>query len=262
MYERETPRKIRVSNAYAGQVPAFSCVAITGAAGRTLTVNRPSVNQENRILVTGANVIENGGYGHASRDWPLWVETSGSPSAGDEVGPASGSFAMAKNNRGFRVLAMSGTLACIVPSWPPVGGSDGQFLKLTGAVPGWAAASGGGVSVDGEVLGVSQDTGSSPVFEATLGADGDYLVWFYAKITAASGLCRALLKYTADMSTYTVGQAHGYVSDTTEGQTLFGMTQLTDWDNDNTLNLYCEMGSGTGTVNAAWTGMYWMKYAD
>lgn len=260
MLERELPRMIRVSNGYAGEIPAFSAVLVSSANFRTVTVTRPNADHSNRIMFTGLNVIKNGGVGHASCDFPLWVETTGSPAAGDEVGASNGAFTLAKNNRGFKVLAMSGTRALVCPSWAPTGGSDGQVLKLTGAVPGWAAASGGGVTVGASVLGSSAYTGASPIIEATLGADGDYLVWFYAKITAASGPCRALLKYTAGMDTYSVGQAHGYVSHTTEGQTLFGMTQVTSWDNDNTLNLYCEMWAGTGTVNAAWTGMSWLKY--
>jgi hypothetical protein len=187
---------VRSTNAYAGNIPAFSCVQVTGAAKRTITINQPASNNIRNVMITGPNAIPQGAKGHCSRDWPLWVETTGSPSAGDQVGPTGSAWTMAKGNLGFEVLIMDGTLALVIPRIPSSGMAF-TYVDGTGFITGTeltADASwhtlGTGYSSAFALLFTGYHTGSVPArFRLNVFAGAHYFMLYNDGVANEGGVC-------------------------------------------------------------------------
>lgn len=109
------PRKVRFRNDYAGTIPAFGVLRVTGAtlvAGvKVLTVDRPDSSFARLYLVNGPTPVaeaeddeEHYGWGtflwHA--DWVLYDDAD-TPAFGESWGPQNASFKLKKWRYGFTI---------------------------------------------------------------------------------------------------------------------------------------------------------------
>lgn len=122
------PRHFGASNAYAGEVPAYSLVKVTAISGRLATVTRPGADGLITVMATGISPIPQSGTGICSADWPLPVKYAGAaPSVDDERGTAANSFELTAGKTGFKVMAVDvgAGVAWVVPA----GGGGGAKWK-------------------------------------------------------------------------------------------------------------------------------------
>lgn len=101
------PRVFGGSNAYAGEIPAYSLVVVSAIATDIWTIDRPAADNIGNVMATGAAKAPQNGACAVSADWPLPVKYAGAaPSVGDERGVASGSFELTAGKTGFKVWAV------------------------------------------------------------------------------------------------------------------------------------------------------------
>lgn len=115
----QVPRLQSATNAYAGEVPAFSLVKPTAIPGGVFTINRPDTDSMSNVLATGPAKIPQSGAGLVSGNWPLPVKYAGAaPAVGDERGTAANSFELTASKKGFKVVAVDAGngLAWVVPT--------------------------------------------------------------------------------------------------------------------------------------------------
>lgn len=119
------PRLQGATNAYAGEIPAYSLVKPTAVTGDLVTITRPTADDMGNIMATGPAKIAQGTKGLCSGNWPLPVQYAGAaPAIGDIRGTAADSFLLTTGKKGFRVIAVDAGvgLAWIVPTASTEGG--------------------------------------------------------------------------------------------------------------------------------------------
>lgn len=111
-----TPRAMRITNASGAVIPPYSALEITGiASDGSLNVGKPSDDNLDQVLFSGASEIPIGAKSLASGDWPLLVTLDGSADVGDEIGTVSGQWYMEEGNTGFVCLGTQGGRALARP---------------------------------------------------------------------------------------------------------------------------------------------------
>ena len=108
VYMPATPITFR--NDYAGVVPAYAVMRVTGTAavgGKTIpTIDQPNSDFKRLYLVNGKKPVPDNGYGVGSwlwdADWVLYDDAD-TPAIGESWGPQSSSWELKKNRYGFTI---------------------------------------------------------------------------------------------------------------------------------------------------------------
>jgi hypothetical protein len=101
---------IRFRNDYAGALPAYGCLRVTGVATvdgvQVFTVDRPNTTFSRLYLVNGPEDVADDAYGWGTwlwhADWVLY-DDGNTPAFGEEWGPQDGSFEIKKYRYGFTI---------------------------------------------------------------------------------------------------------------------------------------------------------------
>jgi hypothetical protein len=115
-YQRKRPlfqkdhNAVTFRNDYAGTIPAYGCVRITGVTSsddvQVFTVSRPDTSFARLYLVNGPEDVAEDAFGWGTflwhADWVLYDDAN-TPAFGESWGPQNGSFELAKWRYGFTI---------------------------------------------------------------------------------------------------------------------------------------------------------------
>jgi hypothetical protein len=124
-----------VKNAAGEDVPAFAVVVITGkdADTQTTIIDKPTADSTDQrlLMVNGPGVIPAGGFGSATRDYPILALVSAGAAVSAELGTAAGSWTLTAGKSGFMAVTTESGGSAVV-----VGGGGGtaagvEFVRIT-----------------------------------------------------------------------------------------------------------------------------------
>jgi len=108
---------LSIQNSFAGEIPAHGVMEITAVdSSGAHWVRRPDADNLVNILVNDSSIIPESGTARIRKEWPKPALMTGSPSVGDEIGTASGSFNFETGKTGFINFGLSGSKASVRPS--------------------------------------------------------------------------------------------------------------------------------------------------
>jgi hypothetical protein len=102
---------VKFRNDYAGEVPAYAVMRVTGTAevgGKViLTIDQPNTDFGRLYLVNGKKTVADDGYGVGTwlwdADWVLYDDAN-TPAAGESWGPQASSWELKKYRYGFTIV--------------------------------------------------------------------------------------------------------------------------------------------------------------
>jgi hypothetical protein len=102
---------VKFRNDYAGEVPAYAVMRVTGTAevgGKVIpTIDQPNTDFGRLYLVNGKKAVADDGYGVGTwlwdADWVLYDDTD-TPAVGESWGPQNGSWELKKYRYGFTIM--------------------------------------------------------------------------------------------------------------------------------------------------------------